>query len=546
MNDAIRIKDLFRLKEFQNADIISTQQSLNKEISVVTIMDLPNIADWLKGNELLIIGYFMESHFNEDFIKQISYKGITGIITKKKFKKNITSNLIELLHEVNIPILIIEDKYSWSDIMTPIQSLIIKRQTFILKEAEKFHQAMIQTLSNQHSFHNLCTSLGQMTGFSLAIMDPSFHLLDFSNDFDWMSYTQYLSTSPPKKWQPLGKNKEGHRQGGYIEHQSDCPNSNIKLFLLPIFQQKKLVNYLVLKQNYQTKQLSSEMLAKLDSIQSIYLLKKAFYNEFQKANNHYHNLVFEEMIQMRKQNDEKLTRYSISLGLHLEKNYRLIMIDDFQEPIERTFTQKNDNFILFKEDICKQPFMNSSVLVFYRKNSWVILLPSFFINKDSFLNDLSNYVKEYLNHSNFAIGISDEHPYWQIYSAWKQAKQAIQFLRSNGNNKFVQYYEHLGIMKMFLDEAGNINQLYINQILSSYLYPLQINDKQHNTELVRTLEVFFDNGFSHVNTSNALFIHKNSLRARLKRIEEILDIDLKKSNDLMNLHIALKLWQLMD
>lgn len=87
MATTVTIKDLLKLKEFQTADIISTPVSLKKSVGVVTIMDLPTIDEWLKEEELLIMGFYMDTHFNRSFIEKLGNRNAAGIITKKKFKK---------------------------------------------------------------------------------------------------------------------------------------------------------------------------------------------------------------------------------------------------------------------------------------------------------------------------------------------------------------------------------------------------------------------------------------------------------------------------
>jgi purine catabolism regulator len=546
MATTVTIKDLLKLKEFQTADIISTPVSLKKSVGVVTIMDLPTIDEWLKEDELLIMGFYMDTHFNRSFIEKLGNQNAAGIITKKKFKKNITPDLVNALQQANIPVLIVEDRYSWSDITAPIQSLIIRHQTTVLKETERFHQAMIHSLSNQHSFHDLCTTLHHMTGLSLAITDEQFRILDYSNDFDWSDYVTDLISHTPRNWQTIAVTPEGRRKDGFIEQRSTWPNTQLRLFLLPVYQNQQLVNYLVVKQPASVDSLPLDLLAKLESFQSIYLLKKAFYTEFQKANSHYQNLILEELIRMDTPNDEERKQLSVTLGVHLEKNYRVLLVKNLNEDDSSLTIERNDRYIAFRNNLKQQSFMNDNILVFSRKDYLVFLLAESFKQTDLFLNQLVDYLDSYNEKASWALGISDLNPYWQLHTGWKEAQQALHFIRSNTSSQRIQYYQNLGILKMFANDQGQLNTLYVQQMLSDYLAPILANDAKQHSQLYKTLETFFETNFSHISTSKILYIHKNTLRARLKRIEELLKIDLKNTDHLMNIHIALKLYQMMD
>ena len=68
-------------------------------------------------------------------------------------------------------------------------------------------------------------------------------------------------------------------------------------------------------------------------------------------------------------------------------------------------------------------------------------------------------------------------------------------------------------------------------------------DKERQTQLLPTLEEFLHRHGSITATSEALFVHQNTLRQRLRRIAEVADLDLRRDDWLM-LEIAVKLVQL--
>lgn len=70
--------------------------------------------------------------------------------------------------------------------------------------------------------------------------------------------------------------------------------------------------------------------------------------------------------------------------------------------------------------------------------------------------------------------------------------------------------------------------------------PLLAYDEEHNTQLLYTLETYFNNCQNSVNTSKALFIHRNTLLYRLDRIAEILDLNYNDSEQMLTFQLALK------
>jgi hypothetical protein len=76
---------------------------------------------------------------------------------------------------------------------------------------------------------------------------------------------------------------------------------------------------------------------------------------------------------------------------------------------------------------------------------------------------------------------------------------------------------------------------------AALLDPLLTYDAEHGTELVRTLEVFLRCSGSWTKAAETMFVHVNSLRYRIRRIEELTGRDLSSLEDQAALLLALRL-----
>jgi purine catabolism regulator len=73
------------------------------------------------------------------------------------------------------------------------------------------------------------------------------------------------------------------------------------------------------------------------------------------------------------------------------------------------------------------------------------------------------------------------------------------------------------------------------------LEPLRHYDHKHNGDLLKTLSAYLRHGGNSVQTANALFIHRNSLRYRLSRIQALISLDPDDPDARLALQIALVL-----
>ncbi|MBR6801065.1 MAG: helix-turn-helix domain-containing protein [Eubacteriaceae bacterium] len=82
----------------------------------------------------------------------------------------------------------------------------------------------------------------------------------------------------------------------------------------------------------------------------------------------------------------------------------------------------------------------------------------------------------------------------------------------------------------------------VKDIVHPAILMLDAYDKKENTEFCKTLRLFFHNKYNATQTSDALYIHRSTFAARIKRIEEICKIDLDDENT--RLHILLSFYLL--
>jgi purine catabolism regulator len=73
------------------------------------------------------------------------------------------------------------------------------------------------------------------------------------------------------------------------------------------------------------------------------------------------------------------------------------------------------------------------------------------------------------------------------------------------------------------------------------LGPLQRYDREHHGDLVKTLNAYLRHGGNATRTANALYLHRNSLRYRLARIQALTGLDPDDPDMRLALQVALVL-----
>ena len=130
------------------------------------------------------------------------------------------------------------------------------------------------------------------------------------------------------------------------------------------------------------------------------------------------------------------------------------------------------------------------------------------------------------------IGI--DHPaldYLHMNEAYKQARKALQSCMRT--KKFpIRFYDEID-MELFVDEISNQAKIrYLQKIFREYT-------ATEIQEAVELLESFYDNNGSINKTAEALFVHKNTLQQRLKKIFSRTGYDPRALSDNSVLYMAI-------
>lgn len=90
----------------------------------------------------------------------------------------------------------------------------------------------------------------------------------------------------------------------------------------------------------------------------------------------------------------------------------------------------------------------------------------------------------------------------------------------------VYYYDKLGLYKLFMEiDKEEVLEKYYDDLLGT----LMEYDKKNETYLVETLKNYLEQNCNIIQTSKVMFVHRNTLKYRIQRIEEITNKSLSDS-----------------
>lgn len=268
------------------------------------------------------------------------------------------------------------------------------------------------------------------------------------------------------------------------------------------------------------------------------------YIVMQQTEKHSISSFFEQLLLKPVAAEQELMEHAAVYGYDLSQSQQVVVISAILLT-EQKLTRKNakHNFVLIKtqlEQFVRDFFVmrGQKILLTLWMDKVLFLLPENVQDEKkncSVVQLLVDQLGEHFTTLNVAAGIGSPAPLLQnIRESYLQANKALWFAESLATKQCVYTYESLGIYKLLFEIPLEKLQAYCEEIIGT----LKEHDQRYKMNLVNSLFVYFEENGNVVKTSKRLFVHRNTLDYRLKKIEDVSGKKLANSYDRLMLQLG--------
>ncbi len=161
-----------------------------------------------------------------------------------------------------------------------------------------------------------------------------------------------------------------------------------------------------------------------------------------------------------------------------------------------------------------------------------------------FLQELQRYLKIYLPEQvSWTMGVGKTTKSIRcLYKSYRQAASVQKLQEKPEISRGKIFYSEMGIYKLLMNiEDPEIIEDYLEYTIR----PLQDYDSLHEDALVETLRCYLNNDGSVKKTADQLFVHRNTVNYRLRKMESLLGTSLSSNEGRMQLTVALMLQDIL-
>lgn len=544
----ITIKEALEMECLKKCKLIAGFGGYNNIITRVNIMADFEILNWVSEGELLLTtAYFFKVTSLEeqiDFIHQLHKKKLSGIAVKiYPYLDRLPTEVIDTANELKFPIIELNYQIPFTDIMTPIFKEIFNKQASLLQKVENLHNELMNIILKGGSIRDIIGTLSRNIGNPILIKNHYFEefiCCESLFDFDYEELKIKIDEF-------FNRNTINLCLFSNYKTNIKFHGKTYNITFVPIVLKSSVYGHIgVLSLNKKISNFDIVSIETASMVIAVECLKRISVEEVE---NNYKAEFFQDLISYDNSRKNKAIEKANYYKLDKNACYNIVSIslDETKSDLKNKYdlNQYKNKIIHLINRICleeKMIFLVTSkgntinVLLMWKNGEKLKKKINSLVRKiDKGIYDRMSFIK-------YIIGIGRAYKGLQnVYKSLKDSEKAVEAGKTFINDKIIDF-DKLGIYKILCQD--NLKDELIT-FFNSTLLPLCEYDKEKDTELVKTLEVYFETNGNLKKMSEILYTHYNTILYRINRIRHITDMDLDNEHDRFNLEIALKIKKIL-
>ena len=540
-----KVEDLFILDVFQEAKILAGHSGLSRDVASIEISETPDVRHYLaKDSFLLTTGYAFKDNPIElcQLISEINDLPCAGIgIKLRRFIDELPQEVMDLANRLNFPIIQIPVSLTLGKVGHQLLGFLWDNKTEELFYAIHVHKKFTDMMMKGYTLQSLIENLGLFLKCPVLLLSPLGEVAASSDHFQKKSMKllkEHVAFT-------FKKNMEAYRSHSIITiHHPDGSQPDITLNVFPV-KTMHLFPYLLLIFNPDQLHYPSSTLAieQASTVISFTLLKS---EAIQQNNRLLENNFFGSLVDGKIATKQEIIHRGKQFNLLDNARYLSILckIDHNSQNFFRQSDEELNQIYDFLYDYLKMTITKLGIQpIFFMKDTYFVILLQFTSSfddtlKESIRTSLEEFQQEAFDRLkitlSFGIGnyvndvTSIPITYTEAVEAWENGANLFQ-------KNFISFYETKQIQELIRLIPKEELQKFYENTLRSLAYP-KTKDEE---DLIKTMVVFLDNNCEIAITSKKLFVHRNTVKYRITKCEEILNYSIADPKNSLHVRMAL-------
>ena len=533
----ITVQDILEIPEL-DLKLLAGGKATSNPVRWVHITEVPDPTRWLKGGELLLTtgyGFVGSEEQQVAQIKRLIDHNISGLGFGTGFSfDKVPPAIVKVAQEYDFPLFEVPYHVPFIAITEAVASKIVNEQYSLLQRSLAVHEKLTKIVLEEKGLEAILSTLSALVGCSAVLFD--FHGVVLCE----AAYRRHLGAELIADLWRLISERRADRQNFALSMEG--VGSGVQVY--PVVASHRIGAFLaVVKDSGDFSEYDRIILHNVVTVTALELVKKKAVAETEKrlAGDFFDELIASDLY------EEEIARRLAFFGLDPHSPHLIVLVDidetDGEDAGEAALDVKERLHWSVDEFMARRDVLGISAS---RSDSVVVLVQPGKMDAREVIGlagELQAVIAEMLPEISVSVGIGRPHRQLiDLRQSYYEASYAIKIRKLKGEPRVIASFDDLGSYGLLL---GLQDTLSLEVFYDSVLGKLQDYDEQNSSDLVKSLACFLEANGHWGDAAEKLYVHRHTLRYRMKRVEEITGRDLNQSQDRMEFWLALKAKELI-
>lgn len=524
----VTVADLLALPELKECRLLDARVSCARIVKSVAIMDNPDILNWMSDYEILFSNGSSLSSLSgaewKTFFEGLNAKRAAALFIKLQYYVDkIPEEAVSRAVDLDLPIVVVPNGYSWVKLSAPIQRRMIRGQFYAINESLDLSNALSKSMISEGSVGAVCrVAADRLSCGVAAFQGEGWALAGGTGQDDWGEVALALRAVDRVRFASPSRFSLNVR------------GRTVRVFRLP----NRAGRYWGAYWDRDDARVHSDtddlMIEQVNSALVLCLLKE---EALRQVEQHYYLDFLRELLEGSLSDDDEIAVRSARLGRTIHSAYQIVATaaegaaDAWCESLVAALRQHPD------------PLLRD--VMYCSTDAAVAFLCPVHSREDRVrIEALCAQAERCAGSGDLRFGVSGVHAVSSAHEAYFEALSAMTLFGFSARR--VLYYDDLGLIRLLARDAQALDIPFVSDFYERILGSIVRHDRESKVSLVDTLDAYFHHEGSVGEASRALHIHENTLRMRLRSIERLSGCELRDCHDMVKLYLAVAIHRLME
>jgi PucR family transcriptional regulator, purine catabolism regulatory protein len=506
----VPLRETLALPALRKARVLAGAAGLGHTVRYVNVMEVPDIIDWVKPDELLLTTAYPlrdDRAALADLVPRLADRGLAGLAVKPaRYLDAVPQVMLAAADRLGFPLIELPPETALADIINAVLGLILNAQALRLERSAAVHERFTSIVLSGGGLREIVKTLADLLERPTAILDAHGAMLARSPTFPSLPIAVFSSL-------------DAHPVAGLRWGDVASGADQLRVGVQPIQAGTERHGMAVVLAG--ENDLAEDQLMALEQAATIAALRLVQARAVAEADRRFQAVCLDELVTGHVADAAVLRERATAFGWDLSLP-RAVMVAEIDALGERRFGElagtSEEGWACRRVADAARSVLGREAIVWERSAGAAALAGGVELRRDA--QALQAEAARRLPGALISIGVGRVRPDpLELQLSYSEALRSLQVGRRGGGQGVVSLFADLGLDRLLMSCAATELEAFFIATLD----PMLSYERAHpGCGLIETLQAYLAADRNVAETARALFVHYNTVKYRLERLERLL------------------------